>query len=123
MANQNQTLEEELAEQGVVASYIWKPNRVFAKNGTEYISVDVVFDGDAETILADITAAGEQKLADIQAAGQAQIQQLSSSENDYTDVKNNLIQTYTRMKDYFDRHGIVSLSTMMTTAIANLNAL
>ena len=120
---ENRTLEEELAEKGIVASYIWKPNRVFVKDNSEYVPVDVVSDGDAQDIQQAIEAAGDQQLASIAEEGQNQLANLTASEEYYTDIKNNLIQTYTRMRDYFDRHGIVSLSTMMSTAIARLNAL
>ena len=120
---ENRTLEEELAEKGIVASYIWKPNRVFVKDDSEYVPVDVVSDGDTLDIQHAIEAAGDQQLAAIEEEAQNQLASLSESEDDYTDVKNNLIQTYTRMKDYFDRHSLVSLSTMMATAIARLNEL
>ena len=35
MAEYTKTLEEELAEQGIVGSYIWKPNSLFAKKGNK----------------------------------------------------------------------------------------
>lgn len=123
MPNQNRTLEEELAEQGVVASYIWRPNRLSVRDGDTYRAVDVVSDGSAEDVAAAVTAAGEQKIGELTAAYQQQVARLAQSENEFANVKSNLISTYTRMMNYFDQQGIPSLYAMMATAITNLNAL
>ena len=123
MADQNKTLEEELAERGIVASYVWKPNLLYARQGSEYIPVDTISDADVHHIQDELEAAGRQNLASIQAACAGHIADLDQTESSYTNVRDNLILTYTRMKEYFERHGIISLSTVMNTAIANLRAL
>lgn len=121
MANNSKTLEEILAEQGVISSYIWKPNRVFARSGDHYIPADVVSDGTADEVAREVREAGASQKSAIQDLGAAQLAAIRASDRDYTNVVENLTQTYTRMQTYFERHGMQALATIMATAIYNLN--
>ena len=123
MANSNRTLEEELAEKGLVASYIWKPSKLFAKVGDQYIPADVISDGTAEEVAAYIHEIGSEQAATINAVGAQELAYLTEHARDFVDVKNSLISTYSRMEAYFENSGMHSLATIMATAIANLNDL
>ena len=123
MAVITNTLAQELEEQGIIGSYIWKPNRFYARSGDNYISADVVTDGTAAEITDAVRTAGQTQIATINQLGTSQLNELHALEGDYANVKTNLIQTYTRMYNYFVRQGMVALATIMATAIVNLNNL
>lgn len=121
MAEYAKTLEEELAELGIVGSYIWKPNRVFAKSGDRYISADVVSDGSAEEVARAVSAVGNAQISEINALAAEQKALITKNEKDYATVKASLLQTYRRMYNYFVNQKLYALATIMATAIANLN--
>ena len=121
MADYSKTLEEELAEQGIVGSYTWKPNRFFAKSGDTYISADVVSDGSAEDVATAVTEAGNEQIDEIKALAAAQKALIVQNERDYSDVRASLLQTYRRMYNYFTNQKLYALATIMATAIVNLN--
>lgn len=121
MADYSKTLEEELAEQGIVGSYIWKPNRFFAKSGDTYISADVVSDGSAEDVATAVAEAGNEQIDEIKALAAAQKELITQNERDYSDVRASLLQTYRRMYNYFTSQKLYALATIMATAIVNLN--
>ena len=121
MAINNRTLEEELADKKIVGSYILKPNRFYAKDGDHYISADVVSDGTASEIAAALREEGVLQISLIRELGRSEIAELRTVEEKYSDAKASLIQTYTRMYNYFTRQGLVALATIMATAIVNLN--
>lgn len=121
MADYSKTLEETLAEQGVVGSYIWKPNRFFAKSGDSYISADVVSDGSAESVAVAVSEAGNEQISEIKALAAEQKALIVQNKRDYSDVKKSLLQTYQRMYNYFTNQHLYALATIMATAIVNLN--
>jgi RPA family protein len=121
MAEYTKTLEEELAEQGIIGSYIWKPNTFFAKKGNKYVSVDTVSDGSAEEVARTVYEAGNTQLSEIRALATEQKALIAANEKEYTAVKNSLIQTYRRMYNYFVNQELYALATVMATAIVNLN--
>lgn len=121
MAEYTKTLEEELAELGIVGSYIWKPNSFFAKSGNRYISADVVSDGSAEEVAAAIYKAGNTQISEIRTLATEQKALISQNEKEYSDVKKSLLQTYRRMYNYFVNQKLYALATIMATAIVNLN--
>lgn len=121
MADYSKTLEETLAEQGVVGSYIWKPNRFFAKSGDSYISADVVSDGSAESVAVAVSEAGNEQISEIKALAAEQKALIVQNKRDYSDVKKSLLQTYQRMYNYFTNQKLYALATIMATAIVNLN--
>lgn len=121
MSEPTRTLEEELAERGVIGSYIWKPNRFFAKSGNSYISADIVADDSAEDVATAVIAAGDEQIDEIEALADAQKALIAASESDYSDVKASLLQTYRRMYNYFTNQRLYALATIMATAIVNLN--
>lgn len=123
MSEHAPTLEEELANLGVTGSYIWKPNRLYAKDGSNYRSVDVVAEGSAAEIAAAVTAKGDAKEAEIEALAEAQKTLMTVSSYTYSDIKGNLRQTYQRMYNYFMNQGLIALATIMATAIVNLDNL
>lgn len=123
MADHAQTLEEELAQQGIVGSYIWKPNRLFAKSGNRYIPADVVSDGSAADVSEAVAEAGRNQISSIEALAAAQKALISANERDYVAVRESLLQTYRRMYNYFTNQGLIALATIMATAIVNLNTL
>lgn len=121
MAEYTKTLEEELAEQGIVGSYIWKPNSLFAKKGNKYISADVVSDGSAEEVARAIYDAGNTQISEMRALAAEQKALITANEKEYTVVKRSLIQTYQRMYNYFVNQKLYALATIMATALVNLN--
>lgn len=121
MPDSTRTLEEELAELGVIGSYIWKPNRFFAKSGNSYISADIVADDSAEDIATAVAEAGDEQIDEIEALADEQKALIAASERDYSDVKASLLQTYSRMYNYFTNQKLYALATIMATAIVNLN--
>lgn len=121
MADYSKTLEETLAEQGIVGSYIWKPNRFFAKNGDSYISADVVSDGSAESVAVAVSEAGNAQISEIKALAAEQKALITRNKKDYSDVRDSLLQTYRRMYNYFTNQKLYALATIMATAIVNLN--
>ena len=112
MAEHAQTLEEELAQRGIVSSYIWKPNRLFAKSGNRYVPADVVSDGSAADVSEAVAEAGRNQISSIEALAAAQKALISANERDYR-----------RMYNYFTNQGLIALATIMATAIVNLNTL
>ena len=121
MADYSKTLEETLAEQGIVGSYIWKPNRFFAKSGDSYISADVVSDGSAESVAVAVSEAGNAQISEIKALAAEQKALIIQNKRDYSDVKKSLLHTYQRMYNYFTNQKLYALATIMATAIVNLN--
>lgn len=123
MIDTSKTLTEELESQGIVGSYIWNPNRFFAKTPTGYVSVDVVTDGAAAEVIDEIEEFGSEKKAEIENLAAEKISFLRKNEKDYEAFKTNLLQTYQRLYLYFNRVGMPQLATVMATAIANINNL
>ena len=121
MAEYTKTLEEELAEQGIVGSYIWKPNSFFAKKGNKYVSTDVVSDGSAEEVARAIYEAGNTQISEIRALAAEQKALIAANEKEYIAVRQSLIQTYRRMYNYFVNQKLYALATVMATAIVNLD--
>lgn len=121
MAINNKTLAEELAEKNIVGSYVLKPNRFYAKEDGEYVSVDVVTDGTMSEVSSAIREQAVEQIGSIRALGTEKLNAILALETNYSDAKANLIQTYTRMYNYFTRQGLVALATIMATAIVNLN--
>jgi len=121
MAELTKTLEEELAEQGIIGSYIWKPNRFFAKNGNTYISADIVSDGSAEDVANAVAEAGNEQILNIRELANEQKALIAMNEKDYSAVRASLLQTYRRMYNYFTNQKLYALATIMATAIVNLN--
>lgn len=123
MSEHAPTLEEELAEKGIVGSYIWKPNRLFAKVDDRYIPVDTISDGSAEDVAATVAAEGQAKVNEIDTLAETQKALIAANNQAYNNVKANLLQTYQRMSNYFANHGLIALKTIIDTAIVNLNEL
>lgn len=121
MSEHASTLEEELAEKGIVGSYIWKPNRLFAKVDGNYIPVDTISDGSANDVAALVAAEGQAKIAEIDTLAEAQKSLIAANAIAYTNIKASLIQTYQRMSSYFSSQGLIALKTIVDTAIVNLN--
>lgn len=116
------TVEEELSELGVIASYVWKPNRILAKRGGSYISVDMISDnGTAADVSDTVSEEGERQKAEIRALADSMKTRISSFEADYTELRRNLIDNYSQMYRYFLGQGHIALSTIMATAIVNLS--
>ena len=120
MAEYSPTLEEELAKQGVVGSYIWKPNRLFAKRGNRYEPADTVSDGSASEIAEAVAEKGQEKIEEIDALAAAQRALIAANERDYNIVRESLLQTYRRMSNYFSYQGLTDLKNVIDTAIRQL---
>ena len=120
MAEYASTLEEELAKRGEVGMYIWKPNRLFAKRGDHYESADVVSDGSASEVAEAVAAKGQEMISEIDALAAAQKALIAANEKDYNAVRNSLIQTYTRMSNYFQYQGIPEMKNVVDTALRQL---
>lgn len=120
MADYETTLEEELRKRGSSGSYIWKPNRLYAKRGNHYEPADTVSDGSAAEVAAAVTANGQERIAEINALAAAQMSLLNSSEKDYNLVRASLIQTYTRMSNYFAYQGMLDLKAIVDAALRQL---
>lgn len=120
MANYALTLEEELEKRKVVGTYIWKPNRLFARRGNRYESADTVSDGSAMEVAEMVTEAGQQKLNEINAVAAAEKALLAENEKDYAAVRASLLQTYTRLSNYFAYQGLTEMKSVVDTAIRQL---
>lgn len=121
MAVITNSFEEELAALGIVGSYIWKPNRLYARDGNSYRSVDAVSDGPVNDIVDAVTKAGNLQIDKIKNEGENQIAELNSLEKNFNNYKANLIQTYTRLQNFYLMHRMEALASIMQTAIFNLN--
>lgn len=122
MADNNlSTVEEELSELGIVARYIWKPHRVYAKYGNDYISIDVVADGSASDVSTAVYNEGQKQINEIDALATAQKAEISKFERDYASIKDNLRSSYEQMYNYFIGQNMIALATIMATAIVNLS--
>lgn len=117
------TLEEELVAQGIVASYTWKPNRLYAKNGNTFVPVDSISDGTSTEVAAVVSAAGDEQIEEIEALGAEKLATLRTGEDDYEDVKASLITAYGRLSSYFSTHGAPAVASILDSAIADLNNL
>lgn len=126
MPDTNSTTEQDLAALGIVASYTWKPNRLFIKNpnsdlGGSYIAADIVSDGLTEDVSAAVLAEGRNQITQITDISNRMKSLISEHERDYTLLKSNLEETYERMYNYFMSQGLIALATIMATAIVNLS--
>lgn len=127
MAEITQSLDDALAEQGIVGSYIWKPFRLYYRNsnaaeGEElYPSVDVIADGEVNDVKAAISDAGVNQIADITAKGEEQLAILNRMERNFSNYKSNLIQAFTRMHNYYLMHHMEDIATVTNNAIRNLS--
>ena len=120
--------EQDLADLGIIASYIWKPQRLFIKNpdpnlGSSYLAVDIISDGTVEGVAAAVRAEGNNQISQIADISDDLEAAISAHEQDYSLVKVNLIATYQQMYNYFMNEGLIALATIMATAIVNLNLL
>ena len=114
------TLAEELEQRGEVGSYVWKPNRLYAKRGNYYEPADTVSDGSAFEVAAAVTERGQEQIAEINALAAAQKALIASNERDYNVVRASLLQTYRRMSDYFANQGMTELKNIVDAAIRQL---
>lgn len=126
MPDQNFTSEQDLAALGIVASYIWKPNRLFVRNpnpalGSTYIPADIVSDGSAYDVSQAVSNEGQVQMSQITALAEVQKAAISAHERDYTTIRDNLEDSYRRMYNYFMSQGLIALATIMATAIVNLS--
>lgn len=126
MSENLQTAEQDLAALGVVASYIWKPNRLKIRNpnlsaSESYIPADIVSDGTAVDVSTMVREEGLKQQQEITVLANEQKAAISSHERDYTTIRDNLEASYRRMYNYFMGQGLVALATIMATAIVNLN--
>ena len=128
MPDNLQTAEQDLASIGVIASYIWKPQRLFVRNpnpslGGQYIPADVVSDGSSVDVAGAVRDEGRKQLNEINSVASSQKNAISRYERDYTMVRENLEESYRRMYNYFIDRGFIALATIMATAIVNLSLL
>ena len=121
MATIINSLTEELRENGIVGSVIWRPERFYAKDGDEYISIDTVSDGTVDEVKKAIQSEGNIQKELVRSAAKNQLDALKDLEDSYFDVKESLLQTYTRLYNYFVRQKLTALATIIATAIVNLN--
>lgn len=126
MSENLQTAEQDLASRGVIASYIWKPRRLFVRNpdlssGEAYIQADVVSDGSSSDVAGAVSAEGQKQILEIRDLSAIQKDSVSAHERDYTTVRDSLEASYRRMYNYFMSQGLIALATIMATAIVNLN--
>ena len=126
MSEYTQSPENDLAPLGIVASYIWKPNRLKVRNpdpsaGGSYIPADIVSDGSLVDVSGAVLQEGQKQLSEITDLAESQKVLISAHEQDYTTVKNSLEASYRRMYGYFMSQGLIALGTIMATAIVNLN--
>lgn len=120
------TTEQDLAALGIIATYIWKPNRLFVRNpnpalGGSYIAADIVSDGTSEEVSASVINEGRSQIASIDSYATEQKTAISAYERDYAMIRSNLAASYQRMYNYFMSQGLIALATIMATAIVNLN--
>lgn len=120
MAEYESTLAEELQKRGIAGTYIWKPNRLFAKRGDHYESADVVSDGSASEVAAVVAAKGQAKIDEMNALVAAEQALIASNEADYDAVRESLRQTYRRMSSYFQYQGMTELKNVVDAAIRQL---
>ena len=120
MANYAATLEEEMIKRGEAGSYIWMPNRLFARRGDRYEPADSVSDGSAYEVAEAVAEKGQEKIDEINALAAAQKALIAANEADYDAVRTSLLQTYQRMYNYFMYQELYELSAVMEDAINGL---
>lgn len=123
MADYAQTLEEEMAASGNNGYYSLKSNRFFVKENGVYRSADVSMDTTVSEVAQEVTEVGEEMVEDIETLAAAEKDLIHRSEQDYRKVKASLIQTYTRLYNYFQYEQLTGLRDMIGTAMNDLNAL
>ena len=94
MSEHAPTLEEELAEKGVVGSYIWKPNRLFAKVDDRYIPVDTISDGSAEDVAAIVAAEGQAKINEIDTLAETQKALIAANNQAYNNSNRLMLKSH-----------------------------